>query len=343
METKFCTKCKQDKPFNEFNKDKSKKYGLSSRCKKCSNNKFKGNYKNINLNTKKECNTCLEQKTLHNFPKHKQSTDGFNKKCKECINKFNRERAAKRLQTSIEISEFKKCGKCGEIKELDEFSIDGSGKYGRKGSCKECVNEWERDKNVSDIEWYRKRQDKKNTFVREKYNSNEEYRQEQLTRMKKYKTSEEGKKVRREWETNRYKTDPKFRLDSCMKTSIYDALKNNGINKNYRNTFNDILPYSSDDLVLHLESLFLNGMTKDNYGYEWHVDHLIPKSSFSYSSTDDPEFHKCWQLSNLQPMWAKDNLSKGDKPMLNWINENPTVGNKYLENYRFLTNKSEQE
>jgi hypothetical protein len=60
----------------------------------------------------------------------------------------------------------------------------------------------------------------------------------------------------------------------------------------------------------HLEALFTEGMTWDNYG-EWHVDHKIPMSSFQFETTDDREFKLCWCLDNLQPLWGPDNLSKG--------------------------------
>ena len=58
-------------------------------------------------------------------------------------------------------------------------------------------------------------------------------------------------------------------------------------------------------------------MTWDNYG-EWHIDHIIPISYFDYSSYDDETFKICWDLNNLQPLWAKDNLIKSNK----LINEN---------------------
>jgi hypothetical protein len=78
-------------------------------------------------------------------------------------------------------------------------------------------------------------------------------------------------------------------------------------------TWEDIVGYTLTDLQQHLESLFQPGMSWDNYG-EWHVDHIHPKSSFTFTSRDDPEFRKCWALDNLQPLWAADNLAKGAKP-----------------------------
>lgn len=72
----------------------------------------------------------------------------------------------------------------------------------------------------------------------------------------------------------------------------------------------NLFDYSLQDLKNHLESLFKPGMSWNNYG-EWHIDHKIPISYFKFESKDDEHFKKCWSLSNLQPLWAFENLSKG--------------------------------
>jgi hypothetical protein len=51
-------------------------------------------------------------------------------------------------------------------------------------------------------------------------------------------------------------------------------------------------------------------MSWDNVG-KWHIDHIIPLSSFRFTSMDDPEFRAAWALSNLRPMWATENILKG--------------------------------
>ena len=73
-----------------------------------------------------------------------------------------------------------------------------------------------------------------------------------------------------------------------------------------------ILGYSMEDLRRHLERQFLKGMNWDNYG-TWHIDHIVPVSSFTISGIDDPELRRAWDLPNLRPLWARDNLSKNDK------------------------------
>jgi len=72
--------------------------------------------------------------------------------------------------------------------------------------------------------------------------------------------------------------------------------------------------YSIEELKKHLEGQFQEGMTWDNYGLKgWHIDHKTPDSWFTYSSMDCDQFKESWSLSNLQPKWAKDNLSKGNR------------------------------
>lgn len=76
----------------------------------------------------------------------------------------------------------------------------------------------------------------------------------------------------------------------------------------------ETLGYTPLELMLHIESQFTeeNGYSWDNMD-EWHIDHIRPVASFNYDSTEHPDFKKCWALNNLQPLWAADNISKGDK------------------------------
>lgn len=71
-----------------------------------------------------------------------------------------------------------------------------------------------------------------------------------------------------------------------------------------------VVGYTLSDLVGHLESQFVPGMSWDNYGlHGWHIDHIRPVSSFDL--TEDDQVVECWALSNLRPLWAADNWSKG--------------------------------
>lgn len=100
------------------------------------------------------------------------------------------------------------------------------------------------------------------------------------------------------------------RLRLRMSTYIWYHLKH-GKGKQ-RISWETLVGYAVVDLKRHIESLFLPGMSWRNMG-EWHIDHLRPCVSFSYTSPDDPDFKACWAMSNLRPLWKVDNLIKGSK------------------------------
>lgn len=109
---------------------------------------------------------------------------------------------------------------------------------------------------------------------------------------------------------NRKNTPTQNRIKASMKANLASRLKNRLLKKNRKSTF-DLLGYTVEDLIAHLESQFKNGMTWDNYG-QWHIDHIEPDSWFNYDSMHHPDFKKSWSLNNLQPMWASDNLKKSN-------------------------------
>lgn len=96
--------------------------------------------------------------------------------------------------------------------------------------------------------------------------------------------------------------DPFWRLNKNISKSMWHTLK---LNKNGK-TWTKHVDYSLDELVIHLESQFRDGMTWKNYGPFWHVDHIKPKCRCeSHAET--------WALKNLQPLLKFENLSKGSK------------------------------
>ncbi len=106
-------------------------------------------------------------------------------------------------------------------------------------------------------------------------------------------------------------------VSKAITDSIYGSLKRRGIAKNRRKngtSWQIILGYTQDDLWAHLEKKFKPGMTWDNFGRGgWHIDHIIPVSAHNFTSIKHADFHKCWALSNLQPLWEFENCSKHDR------------------------------
>ena len=118
------------------------------------------------------------------------------------------------------------------------------------------------------------------------------------------------RKTKRDYERNRKATDPLYKLISNFRTAIYQVLKESNVEKN--KSYFDILGYTPEELIIHLEKQFKDEMTWDNYGI-WHVDHKLPITSFDIQEMGDEEFMKCWCLDNLQPMWGEENIRKSNK------------------------------
>ena len=120
--------------------------------------------------------------------------------------------------------------------------------------------------------------------------------------------SENYKERRNRHVRKRKITDPGFRLTHNLRTAMNIAFKNNA--KSGRTI--ELLGCSIEELKNHLERLFPPGMSWGNYGrYGWHIDHIIPLSYFDMS---DPEQQKrAWHYTNLQPLWAQDNIRKKNK------------------------------
>jgi hypothetical protein len=118
----------------------------------------------------------------------------------------------------------------------------------------------------------------------------------------------------------RYRNDPEFRLGELLRN--YRRKAERGRYGEYLRTalkkatsspmVADLFGFTLAELRLHLERQFTKGMTWDRFNRgEIHIDHIRPLKSFNLESQD--EVRAAWALANLQPLWAKDNLSKGAK------------------------------
>jgi hypothetical protein len=143
-------------------------------------------------------------------------------------------------------------------------------------------------------EWQKNNRDKLNSY-------HKEWREKNI---------DKHRETKREYQKYKRHTDPLYKLISNFRTAIYIVLKENNLQK-YGHYF-DILGYTPEDLIVHLEKHFNEGMNWENYG-EWHIDHIKPISSFIFECSEDEEFKRCWSLDNLQPMWGIENIKKGNK------------------------------
>jgi len=98
---------------------------------------------------------------------------------------------------------------------------------------------------------------------------------------------------------------------SCnLRSRIVTFLKTKNITK--RNTTYDIIGINSDELRIYIEKQFKKGMHWENYG-EWHIDHIIPLSS----AQNEEDVYRLCHYTNLQPLWAIENLQKTNKIITN--------------------------
>lgn len=125
---------------------------------------------------------------------------------------------------------------------------------------------------------------------------------------KKTKSIWQLKKTGKTWDSDleREKIDVNFMISRKLRNRLYQAIKNN-----YKlgSAVRD-LGCSIEELKQHIESKFQESMSWENYG-KWHIDHITPLASFNLENRE--ELLKACHYTNLQPLWAEDNLSKGDK------------------------------
>ncbi len=236
----------------------------------------------------------------------------------------------------------KRCSKCGEVKDVVEFY---KAKYGYQGQCKICRNiiikeyadKHKKEKAMRGNIYYEENrkelliQHKKynGTHKKEKieYDKNhfKKHKEEINERHKEYnkKNKEKGAEYRKiyfkknkrkiiarhnQWAMGKRKDDINYKIKGNLCNRMVQALQR----KSKSMTTMKLIGCTIEELKQHLESQFIEDMTFDNYGYYgWHIDHIKPCVLFDLS---DPEQQKqCFHYTNLQPLWAKDNLSKGAK------------------------------
>jgi hypothetical protein len=197
-----------------------------------------------------------------------------------------------------------------------------------KKNNREAVNEWQREyrrrdpekANERDTAWRARNLERAREVGRNSYRRNADARREYARayhsqphvkeRRKAYAAQNKDRldALRRESIRRRLRSDVAFRLNNIIRARIWHALRGNGGRRT-----EEIVGYTMRELIVHLERQFLRGMSWENYGSAWHIDHIIPLASFSFTSQDDPDLKVAWGLPNLRPLWAEDNLAKRDR------------------------------
>lgn len=205
----------------------------------------------------------------------------------------------------------KNCSKCGEDKHLSLFSKDKSKRDGRCTICKDCKSEYRRDyysdnaekARADSLRWYRENRERAKETRRSYHWKHIDYIRSARKR-KYWEDPESAKRDVRNYNRNRAREDPVFRLILRCRKRTWAAFCEGGYTKRSK-TF-DLIGCDVSGLVNHLEAQFSEGMSWDNYG-EWHVDHIVPLSS----AKSEADVMKLCHYTNLQPLWAQDNIRKG--------------------------------
>jgi hypothetical protein len=236
------------------------------------------------------------------------------------------------------------CKRCQTEKPIDEFGNNKNEKDGKKIYCRECelkrgkeyreknrelINQKSRDWRKQNPEKYKKTIKKyldKNPHMSskertKKYRENEEWRKkfeqsrknwenkniEQIREQRKkyyHDNKEKLRKINNQYKNNKLKKDAFFR----MKKNLSDRIRRLLMEKKGGKKTLDIVGLNSDNFRNYIEKLFSEGMTWDNYG-SWHLDHIRP---ICLAKTEE-EILKYNHYTNLQPLWAEDNLKKNKK------------------------------
>jgi len=197
----------------------------------------------------------------------------------------------------------KTCKICNIEKDISMFNKHNTGQYGVRGTCKICckktyeaptsgnfkcpkckiakdVNDFGKDsRRSSGIKYYCKEC------------SNEQNRQ-------RYKNTP-GLYAK---ESRQRRINIKNRIRMNLGTRLWQV-----VSKKHGNTM-ELTGCTTEFLMTYIESKFADDMNWDNYG-KWHIDHIIPCASFDLESLEEQK--KCFHWSNLQPLWAADNIRKG--------------------------------
>lgn len=220
----------------------------------------------------------------------------------------------------------KECTLCGEAKPLTDFHRQSSAKDGHCCWCKPCKSEKKRATYAANagnvkarVAAYRAANPEKTAAAKRAayLKKHEQYKAKNRAayrrdpeRKKKYQAEYLRKNrlavnaASARYKRERLRNDPLFRAEYSMRARVFLAFRNKGLPQ--RGRTREILGCEWAELKAHMEARFTAGMSWDNYG-KWHVDHIIPLSS----ATTEAELVRLCHFTNLQPLWAADNIRKG--------------------------------
>jgi hypothetical protein len=189
----------------------------------------------------------------------------------------------------------KKCTKCSIEKPLIDFPLNQ-----RKTLCKKCESLYNKEYNL-------KHKHQKQEYAKQYREKNKE-KTKQYWHKVKSKYREQQIQIGKAYNKIRYKNDPLFKVKHNIRNLIYISFKNSYKGKKTE----QILGYTIEEFIQHLQSQFTEGMTLQNHGQgpgKWNIDHIVPISS----AKTEEEIYKLNHYTNFQPLWWEENMAKGKK------------------------------
>jgi len=172
------------------------------------------------------------------------------------------------------------------------------------------IKEYKHEHYIKNKEKYNKKsqefRDNNKDYLKEYFRK---YREEnkQIIKERRKKHYQENKQKINQKNIERKNKNPNIKIAHSLRNRIIKVL--NGTSKSKSTV--ELLGCSIDEFRIFLENKFYNNMSWENYGSVWHIDHIKPCASFDLILQDEQE--KCFHYSNMQPLLAEENLSKGKK------------------------------
>ncbi len=233
------------------------------------------------------------------------------------------------------MGEIKKCTTCGKDKDVSNFYFyKGVRTY--KSTCKDCLKKYRKEyhiknkekHNVRDKKYYEDHKKERKEYDKSRYYNDFDYRiglyeknrirqegegrSEYLEYMKDYyeKNKEKYLKRNKKYFKNNYWTNIKFRISKILRNRVYLALRAKNVSKNKK--IMELIGCSVEFFIDYTKSKFTKGMSwEELMEGNIHIDHIKPLALFNL--VNENEQKKAFHYTNMQPLWAKDNLSKGKK------------------------------
>ena len=288
MLAKKCSKCGIEKELYLYYKNSGGKFNRASICKECQKPQQKQwyleNKEKVFANSRKWMSIEKNRKQALENRKKKRRAEGVMAKPPAMSEEEARE--SNRLSTKKYIENNKEKVRLAAEKKRRELGIFPKPEPMSEEERKEST----RQSNIRS--YYRNR---------EKYLvSGQEWKKANMERCREYDRKAQKKKM----------STPKGVLNLRMASGIRRCLKNGKGGYSWE----AFVDYDVYELKAHLEKLFTDTMSWEVFlSGAIHIDHIKPISLFDYDSSEDVGFKECWALSNLQPLWASDNIAKGNK------------------------------